>query len=492
MMNKLEEAIIYATILHQGKTRVPDGGPYILQLIEVSQILSTMTKDEEVITAGILNDIVEDTDGTLSEIEKRFGRRVAELVESDTEVEIADTDSSASWKRQREDSLRMLKNSKDMGVKMLWLADKLANIRALAGRYSEKGEAIWEEAVEADPETLRWYYSSIAEILELELNKTAAFKELIKHINFIWPGAFDSDKARYRKYKEVSVEGCKMIASGAKGEVYRYTDELIIKVFNNKNTYRDVEQEIALSRKAFIMGIPTAISFGIVAVGDRYGAMYELLDSETFSTLIARNPANVGYYATLFAELARTIHGIHVTEEDGFPDATARLRKYVTGGIEKEDEALAAKCMKLLDTIAVSETLTHGDFHTNNVFLLNEEPLLIDLDRLSQGHPMAEISDLYYFYNILGEDDPAVIENFMGFSYETAKQFFEVFLRKYLGTDDEQRLNDVKEKAAFLCYVRMINKIHKKSTISEEERAIIDRNLSRIAELADRLDTLDF
>ena len=98
------------------------------------------------------------------------------------------------------------------------------------------------------------------------------------------------------------------------------------------------------------MGIPTAISFGIVAVGDRYGAMYELLDSETFSSLISRNPSNVDYYASLFAELARTIHGIHVTEEDGFPDAMLRLRKYVSGGIGKEDEALAGKVMKLLDT----------------------------------------------------------------------------------------------------------------------------------------------
>ena len=290
----------------------------------------------------------------------------------------------------------------------------------------------------------------------------------------------------------MSVEGCKMIASGAKGEVYRYDDELIIKVFNNKNKYRDVEQEIALSRKAFIMGIPTAISFGIVAVGDRYGAMYELLDSETFSSLIARNPSNVDYYASLFADLARTIHGIHVTEEDGFPDAMLRLRKYVSGGIGKEDEALAGKVMNLLDTISSSDTLTHGDFHTNNVFLLNGEPLLIDLDRLSSGHPMIEISDLYYFYNVLGEDDPAVIEDFMGFSYDTAKQFFEVFLRKYLGTEDKKKINAVKEKAAFICDVRMINKIHKKSDISAEERVIIDRNLARIAELADKLDTLDF
>ena len=491
MMNILEEAIIYATILHQGKVRKLDRSPYILHPIEVAQILSTMTDDEELITAGILHDIVEDTDGTLAEIEKRFGKRVAELVDSESEgKKTSDEDKKSTWKRRKETSLRLLKNSKDIEAKMLCLADKLANMRSLAGHYSEKGEAVWQEFNETDPEMQRWYYSSIAETLELELNKTAAFKELIKHINFIWPGSFDSDKARFRKYKEASVEGCRLIASGAKGEVYRYDEELIIKVFNNKNTYKDVEQEIALSRKAFVMGIPTAISFGIVAVGDRYGAMYELLDCDTVSVLIAKNPSRVDHYAAVFAELARTIHGIHVTDDDGFPDGMGRLRRYISGGIEKEDEALASRCSELLDTIAVSDTLTHGDFHTNNVFLLNDEPLLIDLDRLSVTHPMAEISDLYYFYVILGEDDPSVIENFMGFSYETSKRFFDVFLRKYLDTEDEEKLSKVREKAAFICYIRMINKIHKSNQISDEERAIIDRNMARIAELADKLDTL--
>ena len=491
-MNKLEEAIIYATIMHQGKVRKIEGNPYILHPIEVSQILSTMTNDEEIITAGILHDIVESTDGTIEEIEKRFGKRVAELVVSDSENQYREQDRSVTWKRRKEESIQLLKNSKDIGVKMLWLADRLANIRSMAGHYSEKGDAVWKEFDEADPEEHRWYYSTVAEVLELQLNKTAAFKELIKHINFIWPGTFDSDKARYRKYKEVSVEGCKLLAAGAKGEVYRYDDELIIKVYNNKNTYRDVEQEIALSRKAFIMGIPTAISFGIVAVGDRYGAMYELLDSETVSSLIARNPGSVDHYAAIFAELAHTIHGIHVTDEDGFPDGSGRLRRYVTGGIQKEDEALAARCMELLDTISVSDTLTHGDFHTNNVFLMNGEPLLIDLDRLSTGHPMAELSDLYYFYYILGEDDPAVIEDFMGFSYKTSKQFFDTFLRKYLDTEDKDRLKEVKEKASLICYIRMINKIHKKSSLTDEDREIIDRNLKRIGRLVKKLDTLAF
>ena len=54
MMNILEEAIIYATVKHQGKVRKLGETPYILHPLEVAQILSTMTDDLEIITAGIL------------------------------------------------------------------------------------------------------------------------------------------------------------------------------------------------------------------------------------------------------------------------------------------------------------------------------------------------------------------------------------------------------------------------------------------------------
>ncbi len=511
-MKKLEEAIIYATVMHQGKVRKFGNIPYILHPLEVAQILSTITHDEDVITAGILHDIVEDTDGTLKEIEKRFGKRVAELVNSESENKYPGEERKATWKRRKEESLLVLKNSEDPGVKMLWLADKLANIRSLAGTYSEKGEEMWQGLNQSDPAEHCWYYRSIGEIVELSLNKTGAFKEYIKHINFIWPGTFDTDKARYRKYKEVSIDGCKLIGWGAKGEVYRYNDELIIKVFNHNNTYRDVEQEIAKSRRAFISGVPTAISFGIVSVtgtcdktagssevpsaktssGDRYGAMYELIDSETVSACIARDPGQVEIYAKMMAELARTIHSIAVPDNIGFPPAADRLRNYVTGGIAREDEGLAADCMKFIDLLPVSHNLVHGDFHTGNVFLQNGEPILIDMDRLSTGLPIAEISDLYYFYVVLGEDDPKVVEDFMGFSYQTAKNFFDSFLRYYLDTDDEKILRDVTEKASFLCYIRMVNKIHKKDKKSEKDTEVIRHYLEKTRELAGRLKTLDF
>ena len=489
-MNILEEAIIYATVLHQGKVRKFGNRPYILHPLEVAQILSTITDDIEIITAGILHDIVEDTDGTLAEIEKRFGARVAMLVSSESEEEYPDEDPGETWKRRKEGSLRALKKTEDTGVKMLWLADKLANIRSLAGMYSEHGEAMWKNFHQADPAMQHWYYQSIAEVLELSLNKTGAFKELIKHINFIWPGTFDSEKARYRKYKEVSVDGCKLLGRGAKGDVYRYNDELVIKVFNQNNTYRDVEREIALSRSAFILGVPTAISFGIVSVGDRYGAMYELVDSETISKCISRAPGQADVYAKIMADLAHVIHSAEAVTEKDFPDVRDRLRDYIRGGLGYHDEALAGKCLKLIDTLPETNHLVHGDFHTGNVFMQKGEPLLIDMDRISRGQPIAEFSDLYYFYVILGEDDPSVIEKFMGFSCETAGKFFNFFLRYYLGTEDEAKIREVTEKASLIGYARKIRKIRSAKSQAESEQREISRCLDRIKELTEKLDTL--
>ncbi len=489
MMNMLEEAIIYATVMHQGKVRKIGNRTFILHPMEVAQILSTMTDDMEVITAGILHDIVEDTDGTLKEIEDRFGKRVAYLVSSESEQKYPDEDKKSTWKRRKEASLLVLKNSSDIGIKMLWLADKLSNIRSLAGEFSAHGEKIWQMLNQSDPELQKWYYQSIAEMLELSLNKTGAFKEFIKHINFIWPGTFDSEKGRYKKYKEVSTEGCKLIGRGAKGDVYRYNDELVIKVFNQNNTYRDVEREIALSRKAFILGVPTAISFGIVSVGDRYGAMYELVDSETVSSLVAKNPGQADSYAKIMSELAHTIHGIKVSGQDEFPDALERLKSYVRGGLAKEDEKTAEKCIELINGLA-ADTLIHGDFHTGNVFMQNGEPLLIDMDRLSRGNPLIEISDLYYFYVVLGENDPAVVEDFMGFSYQTAGKFFESFLKCYMGTEDQGVLSETIEKASLIGYVRMVNKLWKKGAPAGADRDEADRYMEKIRGLLGKYDTL--
>ena len=148
--------------------------------------------------------------------------------------------------------------------------------------------------------------------------------------------------------------------------------------------------------------------------------------------------------------------------------------------------------MALLNALPDTDTMLHGDFHTGNVFLQRGEALLIDMDRLATGHPILELSDLYYFYVLLGEDVPGVVERFMGFSYDTAKALFRCFLKSYLETEDEERLNEISKKASLIGYSRLIRKIRKQRKPSEADNRLVQRCLERISELSEKLDTLAF
>ena len=493
-MNVIEEAIIYATIMHQGAVRKNGITPYILHPLEVAQIISGLTDDQEVIAAGVLHDIVEDTDGSMKEIYARFGDRIAHLVESETENKYEGIDKSLTWKRRKEETLAFLRNSTDIGVKIMWLGDKLSNIRSLAGAYSEKGEAIWDTFNQKDPEMHKWYYTQIAEILEINLNKTSAFKEFIKHINFIWPGTFEAEKTRYKKYRTYSIEGCPVIGRGAKSIVYRYDDELAIKVYNENNTYKDIERENLLAKKAFVAGMPTAISFGIVDVGGRYGSMFELLDSSSISACIAKDESTISYYANLMADLAKNIHKL--TEEDldvDLPDFMNEVQHWVDGGIAKEDAEVTNKVNELLKALPKRDTIIHGDFHTGNIMIQNGEPLMIDMDRLSVCHPIIELGSIYMFYKGFGEIDPSMIENFMGYSFETSKSFYHEFMADYLETNDDEKIKEVEEKAALICYIRLMRRVYKKgSNLSEENKKARDYYMERIKDILGKIKTLDF
>jgi len=484
-MNILEEAVIYATIMHQGKKRKGNGSPYILHPLEVSQIISTMTDDVEIITAGVLHDIVEDTDGSLEEISLRFGDRVAALVETETENKYLGEDSSETWKRRKEESLTVLKNCNDDGTRILWLADKLSNIRALAQLFGERGDAMWNVFNMQDPMQHRWYYCSIAKELELHLNKTGAYKELIKHINYIWPGSFVSEKTKYKKYKDVSVDGCEIIGRGSKSIVYKYNDELVIKVYNEKNTFMDIEKEVSLSRQAFIAGIPTAISFGIVSVGKCYGSMFELLKPQSISQKIALSSGSVSYYAELMANLAKTIHStdaLGITDDDHMEE----VRAWVDGGVAIADEKLAARVNAFIESIPKVNTLIHGDLHTGNVLMLDSEPVLIDLDSLSVCHPIVELSGVYMSYIGFNEIDSNMIESFMGFSKDTAELFFKEFMKAYFDTEDEAVLQKETDRAALLCYIRLVRRIYKAGrNLSPEKLEIRDRLINKINALLD-------
>ena len=99
-MNKVEKAIIFATKAHAGAYRKGKVKPYILHPIEALAIVKRFTDDEDVITAAILHDTVEDTSVTVERLEKEFGPRIAALVASVSEDKRKKLPSEATWKER--------------------------------------------------------------------------------------------------------------------------------------------------------------------------------------------------------------------------------------------------------------------------------------------------------------------------------------------------------------------------------------------------------
>ena len=175
-MELVSEAIAFAVKAHDGMRRKKSSVPYILHPMEAAVIVGTMTDDQNLIAAAALHDVVEDAGITIEEIETRFGKRVRELVQSETENKRDNLPPAETWRIRKEESLTVLKNTEDIGVLMVWLGDKLANMRSLYRDWKVEGDAMWQRFNQKDAREQAWYYHSIVTLTQ-RLSDTSAWLE---------------------------------------------------------------------------------------------------------------------------------------------------------------------------------------------------------------------------------------------------------------------------------------------------------------------------
>ena len=260
-----------------------------------------------------------------------------------------------------------------------------------------------------------------------------------------------------KAYRRMSVEGCEFIAKGANGAVYRYNDETILKTYFAKDALPEIKQERENARKAFVLGINTAIPYGIVRVDDGYGTVTELLNATSVTKLIRANPDDVTQAAKYYIDMLKSIHSIAV--EDGeVPDMKQTALAWADFVAPHLPQEQGKKLRALIEAVPKKNTLMHGDYHTNNIMVQNGEPLLIDMDTLCMGHPVFELGSMFNAFIGYSELDHQVTMNFFGYTHETAEKFWDIALKMYLGTDNEEVCRSVAEKAMIIGYTRMLRR----------------------------------
>ena len=294
-----------------------------------------------------------------------------------------------------------------------------------------------------------------------------------------------------KAYRRISVDGCEVIGQGANGKVYRIDPDTIVKVYYNPDALPDIHRERELARTAFVLGVPTAIPYDVVRVGEGYGSVFELLNAKSFSKLIAADPDGLEGYVRQFVDLMKLIHDTTVK-----PGVMPQMRSVALDWADfLRDYLPEEKWQKLHDLIAaVPEQLTmlHGDYHTKNVMLQNGEVILIDMDTLCTGHPVFELASVYNAFVGFSELDESVAMKFQGFSADTCRRIWELVLEMYFDeADDETRALHAKQ-AMLIGYTRLMRRRIRRGgledPVGQQEIACYKQHILELLDQVDRLD----
>lgn len=166
-----EKAIRFATKAHEGQVRKGTNRPFILHPLEVGEIVASMTDDEEVISAAILHDTIEDCKEITAEIISReFSPRVANLVTQESE------DKTKTWLERKSRTIEELKTA-SWEIQMIALGDKLSNMRDIDRDYKICGEELWNRFNMKDKHMIGWYYKNVCTSLEPTMKTMEPFVE---------------------------------------------------------------------------------------------------------------------------------------------------------------------------------------------------------------------------------------------------------------------------------------------------------------------------
>ena len=240
--------------------------------------------------------------------------------------------------------------------------------------------------------------------------------------------------------RQISVEGCKVIGSGACGECYRIDDETIVKLYYPRISEKEIETEKALAKKAFVLGIPTAISYDIVECEGRKGVVYELIKSKTIGEMIRDNPDEKDKYLDLYVNVCKTIANIHTNDPDSpsFKDVNDADIKKIVDISDEEREYLH----KFISLVPEDNACIHGDLNINNIMVENGECVLIDMGELSTGISLWDISRII-FSMYYANTKPGEMNGFYKMPSEEVDELYKGFIQRYFGCDLETAIKTI-------------------------------------------------
>lgn len=338
-----------------------------------------------------------------------------------------------------------------------------------------------------DAENLEYISSAGLRVLmkiRKKLNKPVDVINVSRDVYDIFETTGFTDLLNVKKaYRKISIDGLQLLGQGMTGNVYRMDDETVLKVFHPNISFDLlISKENKKARNAFVYGVPTAIPYDIVKVGDCYGIVYEMIKSKDLATVMSEDKSKIEEYMTMFAKTVRQMHSIHVEagKLDDLKTTSIQALGYFKSVMTDEE---IQKVKSVYENIPDSNVFIHGDCHMGNAMLQDGELMFIDLSSGGMGHPIFDMVSMYSIYERADSDKARAASPMLRlFSSDEIKKMWDVFIHTYFeGKDDEFIKEAEKQIALFSVTRRLFMYVALPGSLTPEQfNAMKDRVISSV------------
>ena len=248
-----------------------------------------------------------------------------------------------------------------------------------------------------------------------------------------------------KKPRPIKTEGAQIVGKGRSSTVFRIGPESIVKLYTAGVPLAKIKQEMDLAKKAFVAGVPTAISYDLVKDGDSYGVVFEMLDdADTVGHSITANMDKFDEITKKFVDVYRAIHHADIEHMGGFASLKETWRKWADG-MHSDDgfnDDETKRLHEMIDMIPDRSTMVHCDYHAGNVMYQRGEIVVIDMADIGFGHPIFDLAGNAFHARYSGSETRQKVH---GMNRENMLRFWDTLLSFYFDTKDRKVLEELKE-----------------------------------------------
>ena len=258
-----------------------------------------------------------------------------------------------------------------------------------------------------------------------------------------------------RPNREISIDGLELLSQGVCGECFRLDTETVVKLYREGVAPEVAEQEKRYAKAAFVMGIPTAISYDVVSCGTRSGIVFELLNAELFSSVIRRDRGNIDLHARRLSDIAKLLHA-----GKGDRAILTDLKDRFRGYIRQIDDVLTPEetehMLDRLEAVPDADTCVHFDLHSSNIMVQGGELVIIDMGDFSIGSNMFDLGLIYMIY---GVPELGMCRMATKIETEDGLAFWNAFARHYFSGRSAEERAFFEANRYFLASLRIVHAI---------------------------------